>query len=54
MPEFGLGRPILTNLIYEHAASPVKSLVITCAQGLALARRITLEGWVTLVLVRKR
>jgi len=29
-------------------------LAITRAQGLALARRITLEGWVTLVLVRKQ
>jgi hypothetical protein len=29
-------------------------LAIARAQGLALERRITLEGWVTLVVARKR
>ncbi len=41
------GRIVLSGLLVSHANA---ALAIYRAQGLALERRITLEGWVTLVL----
>jgi ribosomal protein L11 methyltransferase len=44
-------RIVLSGLLPSHANAV---LAIARAQGLALERRITLEGWVTLVVARKR
>jgi ribosomal protein L11 methyltransferase len=55
VPLVRLSRPgthlVLSGLLPAQANAV---LAITRAQGLALARRVTLEGWVTLVLARKQ
>jgi ribosomal protein L11 methyltransferase len=44
------GQVVLSGLLAGQASAAVASYR---ARGLALARRIPLEGWVTLVLVRR-